>query len=84
MQNGKVIKFTDLEARQNGHVLVLSIYRETDRWAQKHKSLSNKMQHAAVSVASNIAVGFGRQGVADKKLILLLHVGQLRSFKTSY
>lgn len=67
MQNGKVTKFTELDAWKNGHMLVVETYKITARWSRTHQSLASQMQRAAVSITSNIAEGFGRQSVADKR-----------------
>lgn len=75
MQNGKVTKFTELDAWKHGHELVVSIYRLTDGCKVKHQSLANQMQRAAVSVTSNIAEGFGRQSIADKKHFYVISRG---------
>lgn len=52
---------------QKGHQLVLSIYRLTKDFPSVEKfSLTEPMQRASVSITSNIAEGFNRQGAREK------------------
>ena len=64
----RIQSFTDLEAWQEGHRLVLLIYGLTKRLPPEEKfSLGDQMRRAAVSVTSNIAEGFARYGNAEKR-----------------
>lgn len=63
----KIQSFTDLQTWQEAHKLVLMIYKMTSRFPSKETySLIDQMRRAAVSVTSNIAEGFGRQGRKEK------------------
>jgi len=63
----KIRSFTDLKVWQEGHNLVIMIYENTKRFPKKETySLIDQMRRAAVSITSNIAEGFGRQGYKDK------------------
>ncbi len=63
----KITKFTDLIAWQEGHKLVLEIYRETKNFPKEELyGLRSQMCRAAVSITSNIAEGFGRKSSKDK------------------
>lgn len=62
-----VTRFTDLVAWREGHDLVIGVFRETMRFPPICRALATQMQRAAISVTSNIAEGFGRQSIADKK-----------------
>ncbi len=63
----KIKVFTDLTAWQKGHELVLLIYKATKSFPKEELfSLTNQIRRAAVSITSNIAEGFSRQGYADK------------------
>ncbi len=65
--NNKIKNFTDLNAWQEGHKLVLLIYQITKNFPQEEKfGLVAQMRRAAVSITSNIAEGFSRQSYADK------------------
>lgn len=69
MNNGenKIQKFTDLYAWQEGHKLVLMIYKQTEKFPDKEKySLTDQMRRAAVSLTSNIAEGFSRRSSKEK------------------
>lgn len=63
----KISSFRDLKAWQESHSLALSIYRLT-RYFPKEEiyGLTNQMRRCAVSVPSNIAEGFARQGSREK------------------
>lgn len=63
----KIRKFTDLKTWQEGHRLVIFLYKLTDKFPQKEQfSLTDQMRRAVVSVTSNIAEGFGRNGKKEK------------------
>ena len=63
----KINNFTDLDTWQEGHRLVLMIYKITEMFPSEEKfSLTNQIRRAAVSVTSNIAEGFGRQTEKDR------------------
>jgi|SRR3989338_790993 len=64
----EIRSFTDLETWQEGHKLVVLIYKLTQSLPAEEKfSLGDQMRRAAVSVTSNVAEGFGRYGGAEKK-----------------
>lgn len=64
---GKIKEFTDLLAWQEGHRLVILVYKSTNSFPkQEVYSLIDQMRRAASSVTSNIAEGFGRQGIKKK------------------
>lgn len=70
MENGefrKISKFTDLVAWQEGHKLVLMVYKETDGFPNQEKySLVDQMRRAVVSFTSNIAEGFAKKSSKEK------------------
>lgn len=65
---GKPIKnFTDLDAWKEGHKLVVVIYRIVEKFPSKEKYiLTSQILRAVISITSNLAEGFGRQGVKEK------------------
>lgn len=64
---GSIKSFTDLETWQEGHRLVLMLYKLTKKFPKEEQfSLVNQIRRAVVSVASNIAEGFTRQSIPDK------------------
>lgn len=66
-EGNKIQKFTDLHAWQEGHKLVLMIYKETEKFPGKEKyGITDQMRRAAVSVTSNIAEGFSRRSSKEK------------------
>lgn len=64
---GKINSFTDLKAWQEGHKLVIIIYKITNKFPKKEIfGLVSQMQRATVSIISNIVEGFGWQTYKDK------------------
>ena len=70
METGKkkqIQNFTDLFAWQEGHKLVLMIYKITRQFPHEEQfGLISQMRRCAVSITSNIAEGFGRQSLKEK------------------
>ncbi len=74
--------FTDLLAWQEGHKLVLEIYKLTKKFPKDEMfGLVNQMRRSAVSVTSNIAEGFGRQGYKEKVQFFYISQGSLVELK---
>lgn len=65
----KIIRsFTDLDAWQEAHRLVLMIYRAVQLFPKDEQyGLSIQLRRAAVSITSNIAEGFSRRSAKEKK-----------------
>jgi len=75
---GEIQNFTDLVAWQKGHKLVLSVYRLTDSFPPTERfALANQMTRAVVSITSNIAEGFSRQGNREKIQFYYLALGSV-------
>ncbi|MFA5871442.1 MAG: four helix bundle protein [Parcubacteria group bacterium] len=67
MEGDKIKSFTDLRAWREAHKLVLMVYKVTDKFPKTEMfGLMNQMRRASVSVSSNIAEGFGRNGNKEK------------------
>ena len=67
MEKTKIRNFSDLNAWREGHKLVLSIYKVTAKFPSKERfALTNQIVRAVISITSNIAEGFGRQGLKEK------------------
>lgn len=59
--------FRDLTSWQKSHELTVKVYLATENFPKTEQfGLTNQVRRAAVSVASNLAEGFGRRSVADK------------------
>lgn len=70
--------FTDLSTWQEGHKLVVAIYRMAKGLpADEAFGLKSQMQRAAVSITSNIAEGFSRHTFADKNHFYHMAKGSL-------
>jgi four helix bundle protein len=78
----KITSFTDIKVWQEGHQLVIMIYKETDCFPKREVySLIDQMRRAAVSVTSNIAEGFGRNGYKDRLRFYYQAQGSLTELK---
>jgi four helix bundle protein len=62
----KIDSFTKLVAWQISHKFVLLVLKNCEQLSY-HDPVRNQMERAAISITSNIAEGFGRQSIADKK-----------------
>ena len=82
MEQKKIKEFTDLMAWQEAHKLVISIYAMVKSFPNNENfGLTSQMQRAAVSITSNIAEGFGRQGYKEKVHFYYLAHGSLTELK---
>jgi four helix bundle protein len=65
--NAKIQSFKQLDAWKCGHAVVLKTYSITKDFPKEEQfGITNQMRRASVSITSNIAEGFGRQGKKDK------------------
>lgn len=63
----KIASFKDLHAWQQAHILVLLIYKLSTRFPDREKfALTDQIRRSGISVSSNIAEGFSRQGQKEK------------------
>lgn len=70
--------FTDLIVWQKGHKLALLIYKLTDKFPSKETfSLTDQMRRCSISITSNIAEGFSRQGKKEKLQFYFMSKGSL-------
>lgn len=78
MEKKKIKSFTDLEAWQEAHKLVLILYKITEEFPKKEIfCLVSQMRRAAISVSSNIAEGFSRNTVGEKCQFYAMALGSL-------
>jgi four helix bundle protein len=73
-------KFQDLEAWKKGREITKKIYEisSNDRFS-KDFALCNQIRRASISITSNIAEGFGRDG--DKEFVQFLSVAKASCFE---
>jgi len=70
--------FRELVVWQKAHEFVLGVYRLTESFPDREKfGLSHQMRRAAVSIAANIAEGFGKRSHAEKARFLNIAEGSL-------
>ena len=78
MNNEKIRSFTDLNAWQEGHKLVLEIYKITKTFPREELfCLVNQLRRAAISITSNLAEGFSRPTYQDKARFYAISQGSL-------
>lgn len=74
----KSTKFQDLIVWQKTHKFVLSIYKFTEEFPKSELfGLTSQFRRAAVSVAANIAEGYKKRGLKDKKRFYNISQGSL-------
>lgn len=74
----KIQSFTDLHAWQEGHKLVMSVYKIANSFPSEEKfGLVDQMKRAAVSITSNIAEGFSRRGKKEKTQFFYMALGSI-------
>lgn len=74
----KIKSFTDLIAWQEGHKLVIMVYKLTAEFPRNELfSLVDQMRRCAVSITSNIAEGFSRQGIKEKIQFYYMALGSM-------
>jgi four helix bundle protein len=82
MKNGKIQSFTDLHVWQEGHKLVIMVYKITEKFPKKETySLIDQMRRSVASVTANIAEGFGRHSYKEKLQFYYLSQGSLTELK---
>lgn len=73
MASEKIRRFTDLVVWQKAHNLVLWVYTITRKFPSDERfGLVSQLRRASVSVSSNIAEGFGRFTLKDKRYFYLV------------
>lgn len=74
----KINGFQDLVAWKEGHKLVLGTYKLSDGFPKSETfGLRSQITRAAVSITSNIAEGFSRNGIAEKIQFYHIALGSL-------
>lgn len=74
----KITSFTQLNAWQSGHKLVLIIYKITGIFPSSEKyCLIDQMRRSVISITSNIAEGFSRRSRKEKVQFYYIAKGSL-------
>ncbi|HBI16975.1 MAG: hypothetical protein UR60_C0022G0014 [Candidatus Moranbacteria bacterium GW2011_GWF2_34_56] len=82
MSKNKIQSFEDLIVWQEGHKLIISVYKITNNFPQSEVyGLTNQIRRSAVSVTSNIAEGFGRKGYKEKLQFYYLSLGSISELR---
>lgn len=70
--------FTDLDTWQEGHKLVILIYKASREFPREEQfGLTNQIRRAAISITSNIAEGFSRHSFKEKAQFYSIALGSL-------
>jgi len=78
VQTKKIKSFTQLNVWKEAHKLVLLIYKATESFPKKETySLIDQMRRCSISITSNIAEGFSRQGKKEKLQFYYVSKGSL-------
>lgn len=78
----KIKEFTDLKVWQEGHKLVLVVYKDTQEFPKSETySLVDQMRRAVISITNNIAEGFGRQTYKEKVQFFYMAQGSITELK---
>lgn len=78
----KIREFTDLKVWQEGHKLVLIIYKLTNEFPKEERySLIDQLRRCVISITSNIAEGFGRHSYKEKIQFYYQSQGSLTELK---
>lgn len=73
---GTIRSFTDLIAWQEGHKLVLFVYKTTTTFPRSEAyALVDQMRRCVVSITSNIAEGFSRRSNKEKGQFYYMALG---------
>lgn len=74
----KIRTFKDLIVWQEGHMLVLMVYKVTKKFPKEELfGLTNQLRRAVVSFTSNIAEGFSRNSYKEKLQFYSMSLGSL-------
>lgn len=77
--------YSDLEVWKESRKLVKHTYQITELFPKKEiYGLSQQMQRCAVSVPSNIAEGYGRNGIKDSLRFFYISRGSIYELETQF
>jgi four helix bundle protein len=81
--NGGIRSYKDLDVWQVAMTLAEACYRLTARFPRDEAfGITSQMRRAAVSIASNIAEGYGRESTASYVQFLRIAQGSLKELET--
>lgn len=77
-QTKRIQSFVDLNTWQEGHKLVVLIYKTSREFPKDEQfGLTNQIRRAVVSITSNIAEGFSRHSFKEKVQFYSIALGSL-------
>ncbi|MBW3568517.1 four helix bundle protein [Candidatus Parcubacteria bacterium] len=82
MEKEKIKSFEQLIAWQKSQDLAVNIYKITKNFPKEEQfALTNQIRRASTSISANIAEGFGRRTLQDKKHFYIIAYGSLLEVK---
>lgn len=83
MENTKIKNYYDLNAWQEGHKLVLLVYKMLKDFPKEERyGLTDQLRRASVSITSNIAEGFSRRSNKEKIQFHAMAMGSLTELQS--
>ena len=83
MENTVAKSFKDLRVWQEGHKLVVDIYKITKSFPRDEIfGITNQIRRAAVSITSNISEGFNRSSPKEKLQFYSISLGSLAELQS--
>jgi len=83
MEDKTIKDFTQLHAWQKSHSVVLDIYLLTKSFPKVELfGLVTQMRRSAVSITSNIAEGFGRHSIQEKRQFYRVALGSISELQS--
>ncbi len=74
----RIKSFTDLDAWQEGHKLVLMVYEATKNFPLGEQfGLTSQIRRAVISITSNVAEGFSRYSYKEKSQFYSIALGSV-------
>lgn len=74
----KIKSFSDLKTWQEGHTLVLMVYKSTKSFPKEEIfGITSQMRRCAVSITSNVAEGFSRRNSKEKIQFYYISLGSI-------
>ena len=78
----KTVKFQDLIVWQKAHQFVLMVYQYSEKFPKTEiYGLTSQFRRASVSIAANIAEGYKKRGLKDKKRFYNISQGSIEECK---
>jgi four helix bundle protein len=82
---GDIKSFKDLTVWQNSSSLAVDVYKACEKLPESEKyGIVSQMQRASVSIPSNIAEGYRRNGKVEFKRFIYIALGSAAELETQF